>query len=83
MGISRVRNQDFCAASKFTQADESIFLVMIFDLLVDHIFSAKVLYGNQELQKEIDVIRQLEPSMKLNSETPKSEVVVRFPKLDE
>jgi hypothetical protein len=68
-----MRNQDFRTASKFPGADENVFLVMIFDLLVDKVFSAKVLYGDHELQKEIDVIKQLELSMKLNSDSSKSE----------
>lgn len=79
-GIGRVRNQDFFAASKFPGADESIFLVMIFDLLIDHVFSAKVLYGNQDLQREIDVIRQLEPPMRLNSDSSKGKPITQFSK---
>lgn len=73
LGISRVRNQDFRAASEFHGVDESIFLVMIFDILFDQVFSAKVWYANQDLQREIDVIKQLEPSMELSSDSSRSE----------
>lgn len=73
LSISKARNQDFRAASKFHGVDESIFLVMIFDILLDQVFSAKVWYANQDLQREIDVIKQLEPSMELSSDSSKSE----------
>lgn len=71
--ISRWRNQDFFVASKFPEADENIFLVMIFDILIDKVFSAKVRYTDKSLQREIDVIKQLELSMKLNNESNRSE----------
>ncbi|KAL1860362.1 hypothetical protein Daus18300_009275 [Diaporthe australafricana] len=70
-GISRLRNQDFCAASKFPSANESIFLVMIFDLLVKRIFSAKIMYGDRDLQREVDVINQLVPTMERSSKSTK------------
>ncbi|KAI3391283.1 hypothetical protein diail_7642 [Diaporthe ilicicola] len=72
LGISRVRNQDFRAASEFPGADVDIFRVIIFDLLVDRIFCAKLLYGSQDLQEEVDVISALVPSMILNSKSSRS-----------
>lgn len=74
--ISRVRNQDYCAASEFPSADESIFLVMIFDLLVERIFSAKVMYGDHDLQREVDVINQLVPQMEKSSKSTKREQTI-------
>lgn len=71
LDISRV--QDFHAVSEFHGVDESIFLVMIFDILFDQVFSAKAWYANQDLQREIDVIKQLEPSMELSSDSSRSE----------
>lgn len=76
LGICRARNQDFRTASKFSGADGSIFLVMIFDLLIDHIFSTKLQYGNHELHREIDAIKRLGLSMGLNSPSPKSEYTI-------
>lgn len=46
---------------------------MIFDLLVEMVFSAEVMYGDNQLQREIDVIKQLEDAMGLNSDSSKSE----------
>lgn len=74
--ISRYRNQDFFVASKFPCADDNIFLVMIFDILIDKVFSAKVRYTDKGLQREIDVIEQLESSMKLIPESNRSEYIV-------
>lgn len=74
--ISRWRNRDFFVASKFSGADDNIFLVMIFDILIDNVFSAKVRYTDQGLQREIDVIKQLELSMNLDSESSRSEYIV-------
>lgn len=76
LGICRARNQDFRTASKFPGADQNIFLVMIFDILIDHIFSTKLQYGNQELQREIDAIQRLGLSVGLNSRSPKSEYTI-------
>lgn len=73
LDIPRPRDQDFRAASEFHGVDESIFLVMIFDILLDQVFSAKVWYANQDLQRQIDVIKQLEPSMELSSDSSRSE----------
>ncbi|KAG6354697.1 hypothetical protein INS49_004715 [Diaporthe citri] len=70
--ISRWRNRDFFVASEFPAADENIFLVMIFDILIDKAFFAKVRYLEEDLQREIDVIKQLEISMNLNLESSRS-----------
>lgn len=74
--LSRVREEDFRAASKFPGADESIFLVKVFDILNHYIFSAKAMYANRDLQEEIDVIKQLEQSIMLSSESSKSEYII-------
>lgn len=73
LNLSRARNQDFRTVSKFPGADENVFLVMVFDLLVEMVFSAEVMYGDNQLQREIDVIKQLGDAMRLNSDSPKSE----------
>lgn len=63
-------------ASKFPGADENILMVMIFDILIEYVFSAKVQYLNEGLQREIDVIKQLELSMNLSYESNRSEYIV-------
>lgn len=73
--ISRWRNQNFCVASNFPGADENIFLVIIFDILIDKVFSAKARYLDEGLQRQIDVIKQVELSMELNSESNRSEYI--------
>lgn len=76
LSVSTLRNRDFREASKFPGVDESIFLVMIFDILIDHVFSAEVIYANQDLQREIDVMKQLEQSVKLSSESARGECII-------
>lgn len=53
-------------------------MVMVFDILIDHVFSAKVFYANRDLQREIDVMKELEPSMKLSLESSRCEYIVCF-----
>ncbi|POS74751.1 hypothetical protein DHEL01_v206853 [Diaporthe helianthi] len=72
LNLSRARNQDFRATSKFRGADDNVILVMIFDLLVEMVFSAEVIYGDNQLQREIDVTKQLGDAMRLNSGSSKS-----------
>lgn len=76
LGISRQRNEDFRTVCGLPEADQSILLVMIFDLLVSHIFSGNILYGNHDLQRELDVINRLEQSMSLNSDSSKCEWIL-------
>lgn len=72
-GISRERNEDFRTVSGLPGGDQSILFVMIFDLLVAHVFTGNILYGNHDLQKEVDVIDRLGQSMRLNSDSSKCE----------
>lgn len=76
LSVSTLRNQDFREVSKFPGTDESIFLVMIFDVLIDHVFSADVFYANRALQREVDVMKELEQSVKLSSESSRGECII-------
>lgn len=76
LGISRERNEDFRTVSGLPGCDHNIVQVMMFDLLIAHIFSGNALYGNHDLQKEVDVINRLEQSMRLNSDSTKRECMI-------